>query len=270
MTMVKTALRIGGGLIALYLVIVLAVYVLQTRIFFPAPQDLHDPAPGYEAVTLTTRDGLELMAHWRAPAADQPTVVHFHGNAGSLAGATAENKELAARGFGVLLVEYRGYGGNPGSPSEEGFYEDGRAALAFLVSQSIPPAKTILKGHSIGTGTATQLARETQAGGLILVAPFTSLPAAGSAALPVLPMGLLVTNRFDNLAKLPALTLPILVQHGTGDTTIPYTQGEALAASNPRAELQSLDGADHNLTMDQTVQAAQAEWVSTLGLVPQP
>lgn len=242
------------------------IYFQQGKFIFPAPQKAYPPAPGYEQVTLETEDGLKLAAHWRAPDEGRPSVVHFHGNGGSLLGSAAENALFAAEGYGVLLVEYRGYGGNPGTPSEAGFLHDGRAAMAFLRARAIPTARTIIKGHSIGTGTAVNMALEHEAGALILVAPFTSVTDLTARMMPIFPMRLLIRSAFDNAAKAPRLDRPTLVQHGTHDAVIPQAHGQALSAAIAGSTYQTIAGADHDLTVDPTVQARQLAWLAKLGL----
>lgn len=264
--MVAIGVRILVFLVIVYVGLAAIIFFQQGKFIFPAPQSEYPPAPGYEAVTLETADGLSLTAHWHQRQADQPVLVHFHGNAGDLSGATAENQLFAKQGFGVLLVEYRGYGGNPGTPSETGFREDGRAALAFLKDRSVPPERIVIKGHSIGTGTAVNMASELDAAALILVAPFTSIPDLLTQKMPIFPMRMLVSERFDNRAKLPKLTMPILVQHGTGDTVIPVSHGRALSEAGPNALFESFDGAGHDLTFDREVQVAQSQWLESLGL----
>ncbi|MEO0870574.1 MAG: alpha/beta hydrolase [Pseudomonadota bacterium] len=264
--MVTITVRILIFLAIVYIGLAAIIFFQQGKFIFPAPQITHSPAPGYEAVTLETADGLSLTAHWREPEADQAIVVHFHGNAGDLSASATENQLFAQQGYGVLLVEYRGYGGNPGTPSENGFREDGRAALAFLKDRSIEPERIILKGHSIGTGTAVNMASELDAAALILVAPFTSIPDLLAQKIPIFPMRLLVNERFDNRAKLSKLAMPVLVQHGTGDTVIPVSHGRAVSDAGPNAAFQSFDGAGHDLTFDPEVQAAQLEWLKSRSL----
>lgn len=257
-------LLIFGAIV--YLGLAAIIYFQQGKFIFPAPQQAHAPATGYEAVSLETEDGLTLTAHWRAPDAGRPSVVHFHGNGGSLLGSTAENTIFAAEGYGVLLVEYRGYGGNPGTPSEEGFRKDGRAAMAFLNSKGIPAARTIIKGHSIGTGTAVNVALEHDAGALILVAPFTSVTDLVGRMLPVFPLRALLTSPFDNAGKAGALDLPVLVQHGTADAVIPEAHGQALGAAIAGSTYQSVKGAGHEMSADPAVQARQLAWLVKRGL----
>lgn len=249
-----------------YLAVLAILFAFQSHFIYPAPQQLHIPAPGFEAVTLTTSDDLALNAHWRAPQEGRPVVVWFHGNGGSLAGATNETRLLAEHGYGLLLVNYRGYGGNPGEPSEEGFYRDGRSALAFIAEQGVMSERLILAGNSIGSGTAVQMASEAEAAALLLISPFTSLTDAAERALPVFPVEPLLRDRFDNAAKIAELDLPILVLHGDADRVVPYDHGEDLAAGTPHAEFVGFAGVGHDLTFRRAAQAAQLEWLIKQGL----
>lgn len=262
----RWGLRILGALALAYAAMVGGLYAAQDRFIYPAPQTRHNPAPGFAAEMLTTADGLALQAHWRAPAEGRPSIVFFHGNGGSLALAAQEMRGFAAEGYGVLLVEYRGYGGNPGSPSEEGFYRDGRAAMAFLAKRGIAPARTVIVGHSLGTGTASQMAQEFAPAALVLLAPFTSLPDVAAEAMPLVPARWLVRGRFDNLAKVPGLAVPVLILHGTADRVVPFALGERLAGAAPRATFRALGGAGHMISMEAEVQAAQLEWLAARGL----
>lgn len=260
------ALKVFAGLLLAYLAALALLFGLQSRFIYPAPQLAHDPAPGFQAVTLKTSDGLDLAAHWRAPDKGRPAVVWFHGNGGSLEGATNETRLLARNGYGVLLVSYRGYGGNGGSPGEEGFYRDGRAAMALLEAQGIPAQRTVIIGNSIGSGTAVQMAAEHDAAALILVSPFTSLADVAARAMPIVPVRWLLKDGFDNAAKLPGLDLPILVLHGDADAVVPFELGEALARSNPGADFRRFEGAGHDLSFQAAAQAAQLDWLSARGL----
>lgn len=263
----RRALRFAAMLAVAYGIVLAGLWWAQGSLIYPAPPVRStSPAPGFAAVTLATEDGLSLQAHWRAPADGRATVVYFHGNGGSLEGATHETAVLAERGHGVLLVEYRGYGGNPGTPSEAGFYRDGRAAMAFLAAQGIGPARTVLIGHSIGSGTATEMAQRFAPAALILLAPFTTLPDAAASAIPWVPTALLMRDQFDNRAKLPGLAMPVLVIHGTADDVVPFSLGERLAAARPGTTFRTVKGGGHMISFDPAVQAAQAAWLAGLGL----
>ena len=233
--------------VALYAGAVVLLFVYQRSLLYPANQYRPSPAergvPEMQRVTLRTRDGLDLIAWYAAPRGNRVTVVSFHGN-GDFIGANAGfARQLIDRGFGVLLTSYRGYSGNPGQPSEVGLYEDGRAALDFLQGLD---GRTILQGFSLGSGVAVQLATERKVAGLILEAPFTSAVDVAAAAFPLMPVRLLMLDRFDSLSKIGAVTAPTLVTHGTLDEVIPADQFERLfAAIRAPKTRNTIDGATH-------------------------
>lgn len=246
-----------------YLALVALLAFNQHRILYPAP-----PAQGvpvsFEQVTLQTADGLALHAGYRPARGGLPTVLFFHGNGMVWPDGIYATEMLAARGYGLLLAEYRGYNRNPGSPSEQGLYHDARAALGFLQSRGVAGSDVVLMGLSVGSGPAVQLAVESQVRALILVSPLASLPAAAAAAYPWLPARLVLRDRYDNLAKLPRVGAPILILHGDADELIPLAHAEQLAHANPRAEIVALPGRGHNMAADPEVQRLQLEFLERL------
>ncbi len=264
MTAILIRLLVVGA--ALYLALIILLWTMQAKMIYPAPQEAAPLIPGYEEVSLTTEDGLALRAFYRVASDGLPTLVYFHGNGGSLTGAGVANVALAERGFGVLMVEYRGYGGNPGEPSEEGLYKDGDAAIAWLSALGIPAAQTVIVGNSIGGGVATEMARRHDPAALILVSPFTSLPEAAAANLWWLPAKPLVRDQYRNLDKITQLSIPVLVQHGTRDGLIPQRQGRALAEAASNAQFQSFDGLGHELSFVRSSGEARADWIFALEL----
>src|SRR5690606_32604813 len=140
-------------------------------------------------VSLVTADNLALQAWYRAPLLnDLPTIVYFHGNAGHIGHRAFLVKPYLDQGFGVLLLTYRGYSGNPGTPTEEGLYQDGRAAIEFLRRKEGSERCLVVHGTSIGAAVAVQMALEYPIEGLILQSPFTSLPDVGKYHYPFLPV----------------------------------------------------------------------------------
>ena len=258
------AVRLFVALALAYVGALALLFAFQGRLIYPAPQDLTPPAPGFDAVQLETSDELVLNAHWLPPQDGRPSAVFFHGNAGSLDGSTAATRTLAEQGYGVLLVSYRGYGGNPGKPSEAGLFKDGRAAMAFLAGRGVAPDRTIIIGNSIGSGPATQMAQEFDPAALILVSPFASLVEVASDALPIVPAAALLSDRYANIDKLPQLGMPILIQHGTADTVVPFSQGEKLSRAAAQTDFQSFAGAGHELAYLPEAQVEQARWLAGL------
>ena len=262
--MPRLLITIPLTLIGLYLVAMLLLWSFQRSIIYPAPQNVVAVGEGYREALLDTSDGLSSRAFYREANEGKPTIVYFHGNGGTLQGSMAANAPFADEGYGLLLVNYRGYGGNLGAPSEEGFYEDGRAAMAFLEREGVARGDTILIGNSIGSGTAIQMAQEFAPKALILSAPFTSVPDVARQSMGWLPVDWLAKDRFDNAAKIVDLDLPILIQHGTSDWQIPHSHGQRLAELARNADLQLFDGLGHDLTFTAQAQQGRLAWVASL------
>lgn len=252
-----------GGLFA-SAVVLGGLYFAQASLIYPAPKQAAPVPEGYRQVELATTDGLKLAAVFSPPAPGRKTVVFFHGNGDGWSGASAANRKILAAGYGVLLVEYRGYGANPGKPSEAGFYADGRAALGWLKARGIAPDQTVLIGNSIGSGTATELAKDLRPAGLAIVSGFTSLPDVVAEKVWWAPTGYLVRDRFDNSAKLGKVTAPVLLLHGTDDTMIGPEHARTLAKANPRARLVLVPGFGHELAYMDAAQVVLVDWLKGL------
>ncbi len=252
-----------GALLAL-LAATGALYLAQRSLIYPAPRHFAAIPTGYQQITLHTADGLDLAAIYSPPRAGQRVVLFFHGNGDGWDGAAVANRLNAGAGVGVLLLEYRGYGGNPGQPDEAGFYADGRAALAWLNAQGFAMDRIVLVGNSIGSGAATDLASTTHPAGLVLISAFTSLPAVVGEKLPWLPMRWLVHDRYDNQAKIAAVDAPILLLHGAADTMIGPAHSAALQAANPKARLVVVPEYGHELAYQDVAQRIELAWL--LGL----
>lgn len=223
-----------------YALAVGSLYAFQRRLLFrpdrAAPVLPRDLEGRFRRAAAETADGLAL-ALWYAPpaAAEAPVLLYFHGNDGNVGPRADKVRPYLARGMGVLLAGYRGYGGNPGRPSERGLYADARAARAFLDAQGIAAGRIVYYGESLGSGVAVQLATERAPRALVLEAPYTSVVDVAAARYPWVPVRLLMRDRFDSEAKIGRLAVPILVLHGALDRTTPVRFGERLAAAAPGA-----------------------------------
>lgn len=260
----RPLLIIAGKLATVYVLVVLALFFLQRSMIYPAPSVPAVLPAGFTQVDLNTEDGLTLKAAFLPPGEGKPTAVYFYGNADSWAGASAATAVLAARGYGVLLPDYRGYSGNPGKPHEQGLYHDGRAALRFLEQQGTERRDIILIGNSLGSGVATQLAAEGDARALVLISPYTSLPGVAKERFFWLPVDLLLRDRFDNLEKITEITAPLLVIHGERDDMIGFSHGQALAEASDNGTLISFAEAGHELAYTGVAQEAAVAWLERL------
>jgi len=142
----------------------------------------------------------------------------------------------AQRDTGLLAVEYRGYAGNPGKPSEAGLVLDAASAMQFLAAQGIAPDRIILYGESLGTNIALRTALDFPAAGLVLDAPYTSIADVAASRYPYMPVRLLLKNPFDTLSRVPGLKMPLLVMRTLQDKTVPPSESLAVfdAAPEPK------------------------------------
>lgn len=240
-------------LLVVVLVVLTAVWGLQRRlIYFPSTAEL-PPAgrvlPGARDVVLQTADGLRLDA-WYLPAGDRSgvTVLVAPGNAGDRSGRAPLAAALAERGLSVLLLDYRGYGGNAGSPSSDGLALDVRAARRWLVDTAGVPADRLLYfGESLGAAVVTELATEHPPAAMLLRSPFTDLAAVGRVHYPWAPVGLLLRDRYPVIDQVRQIDVPVTVVYGTSDTVVPPEQSRAVAdaVAGPVRRV-AVAGADHN------------------------
>lgn len=246
--MALKAFGIIGAILALIYVGVTGLVFFKQRsfIYFPGAE-VRQPTPGIRIVKIQTADGLSLVAGYRQAVGAKPTFIAFHGNGADWQSMAYGLKPLVDDGFGILAVEYRGYQGNPGAPSEQGLYRDGRAALEWLAANGVPEGNVVAVGNSLGSGVALQLATETQLRGLILVSPVSSMVRLASARMPWLPVKMLLRDRYDNLGKLPHLKTSCLILHGDADQVIPIDEGRLLAGRNQAARFVAYPGAGHDL-----------------------
>jgi uncharacterized protein len=238
---IRTALLAGGALCGLaYLGVVGMLYAQQTALEFPADRtaiQLPDGGfAGLQVVSVRTSDGLALHAWYRAPDPGRPTILFLHGNGGNLNGLHAQISRLAIPGCGLMALEYRGYGGNPGVPSGAGLARDADAAMAFLAEHGVASSRVVVYGHSLGTGVATELAARMKVAALVLDSPFTSIAAVAQKRYWYLPAGLLLRSKFPVRALLPHVEAPVLILQGARDRTVPPAMGRAdfMAARDPK------------------------------------
>jgi fermentation-respiration switch protein FrsA (DUF1100 family) len=240
--------------VAVLLLPVALLWTFQRRlIYFPATDPVPSAGavlPGARDVALHTSDGLTLGG-WFVPARSPGrgvTVLVANGNGGDRSMRAPLARALSARGLDVLLFDYRGYGGNPGRPSEAGLARDVRAARKLLVDRMhVPPDRILYFGESLGTAVVTELAAEHPPGGLVLRSPFVDLTAVARVHYPVLPARWLLRDHFRLSSHLRRVQAPVTVVSGTRDATIPPSQSRAVAAAAPvLLEHVEVPGADHN------------------------
>ena len=254
----RTALVLGVIFLA-----VTAVFWTQQRklIYFPFG-DVPDPETiglaGGSPVTFSTSDGLTLNG-WFVTRIPRPrfTAIVFNGNAGNRALRAPLADALARHGLAILLFDYRGFGGNPGSPTEAGLRADARAARDYVLARpDVDAARLVYFGESLGSAVAAELAVAHPPSALILRSPFTSLTDVGQVHYRFLPVRWLLRDRFATLDRMRAIRVPLLVIAGDRDRIVPVDQSRRLhdMANEPKSLL-IVPGADHN---DNTLLAGRA------------
>jgi hypothetical protein len=243
---------IGIPVIA-YLAVLSSLYVFQRHLlYFPdrsRPELAGLAQLGVREVRLTTADGLSLLSWYLLPREGRPVIFYLHGNGGNIGYRGDRMRRFAREGYGVLMLEYRGYGGNPGAPTETGLYEDARAGFDFLQGEAITAGRLVLYGESLGSGVAVQMATEQQIAALILESPFTSIAAVAQYHYPFMPAGRLIWDRYDSLSRIGRVTAPILILRGGRDTVVPPRFSQTLyeAAAEPKESWSAPDAGHVNL-----------------------
>ena len=238
--------------IGIYLIIILIMFIFQrSLLYIPSKQKLdtsYYANTGLKKVELKTSDGLFLKSLFKKPSNnEQNTILVFHGNAGHIGHRVQKFRPFLEEGYGLLLVEYRGYGENSGKPTESGFYKDGQAALDFLSKQNISKPKTILYGESLGCGLATKFSTEDIFKATILEAPYTSIADVAMRQYWYLPAKWLVLDRYDILGIIKNIKSPLLVIHGEKDKVISIEFGKKVFNFAPKPkEAFYITNAGHN------------------------
>lgn len=261
-----------AAFVAVLVSVVVAFWIGQrSLIYFPdrtLPQLSHAGLAQAEAVALETEDGL-VLGGWFVPAPARTGGVHavvFNGNAGNRGHRAELARQFVRRGIGVLLFDYRGYGGNPGRPSETGLRRDARAAVSYLSARvGVDPHRLVYFGESLGAAVAVDLAVSRPPAALVLRSPFSSLASMASIHFGVPAAPWLFRDRYASIEAIPKVTVPVLVIAGDRDGIVPLADSRMLfeAASEPK-RLVVLSGADHNdaaLTDGGDMLDAVAAWI---------
>ena len=257
------------SILALYLFLVLLLYIFQRNlIYLPSKKSVTPAEYGVSQlvpVEFETADGIELQAWFKKAEAGKQTILYLHGNGGHIGHRAFKVKPYIESGFGLLLLSYRGYGGNQGKPTEINLYADGRAALRYLHDQQVPLSKTIVYGESLGTGVAVEIVRNLNINCLILEAPFSSLLDVSAHHYFYVPTKLLLKDRFESEIKIREIIAPILFIHGERDKVVPLKFGMELfnAAPEPK-ELLLIPEAGHNDLYEYSVDQKIKEFIARL------
>jgi len=234
----------------LYLIfssIVIAYFVLLVFIYFYQRNLLYHPSENnyqndkiqfsYDEIFIKVDDKIKLKS-WiiNKNLKKFKTLLFFHGNAGELSNRIYKLNELNKLDINILLISWRGFSGNEGSPTEENLYKDAKAAIKWLNRKEVENNKIILYGESLGTGVAVEIGKKNNFNSIILESPFTSMENAAKIYYPYLPVKLLLKDKYNSISKIKKITTPILIMHGKKDDIVPFSMGKELfeKANNPK------------------------------------
>lgn len=261
--------RIIFQLAILYGVILVVMYVFQRNLQYvpdrrPAGSPHDHGLKQMDAVAVTTADGLDLQAWYQPPREKNgKVVIYFHGNAGHHAHRANKIIHFIEAGYGVYLCGYRGYGGNPGRPSEQGLYADARAGIKWLQAAGITLDQMVFYGESIGTGVAIQMAHEQAPPVVILEAPFSSAVDVARKHYAWLPVDRLMRDRFANIEKIKDIKSDLLIVHGDQDEVTPIILAQNLfdAANHPK-EFITINSGRHSDLYEHRAGHVIVEWLA--------
>jgi uncharacterized protein len=254
--MKRNAVTLTLWLVAIYAAICVTAY-FGNRLFmyFPDPTRVAPVEVGLNGVNeveISVPDGIELIA-WYAPAKDdKPTILYFHGNGANAASRAPKIERIRENGFGVFYLNNRGYGGSKGRPTEENNVADAIAAYEHVTGLGVAPDKIIAYGESLGSGQAVRLAAARPVAAVVLEAPLTSTVDVARSTYFWLPLGLLLTDKYNNEQNIRAVTAPVLVLQGENDAVIPVEMGlRVYRAANEPKRIELFPQATHDDLFDQ-------------------
>ena len=236
------------GVLYLYLCVTYAIHQREYQYTLGGTRSTPEAAAaaGFTEVKIATADGERLDGWWRPPPATERGVVLFlHGTPGTVPDQVWRLDQLKHSGLGILAIDWRGYGGSTGNPTELGLRADARAGFDFIRAAA-PQSKIAVFGESLGTGPAVALARDRAVAGVLLNAPYASVRRLFELRGLPIPYRWLMKDPFDSEALIGGVTAPLLILHGTDDPAIPVAEAHRLydAAHEPKM-IFIADGAGH-------------------------
>jgi fermentation-respiration switch protein FrsA (DUF1100 family) len=270
------ALKVSAVVVVcLYLGMAAILYFTQrSMMYFPDPVHTSPAQAGLsdaQEVELKAADGEYSLAWHVAPRQDRPVILYFHGNGGALRYRVERFHKLIRDGVGLVALEYRGYGGNTGTPTEAGLIADAEAAYAFAAAR-YPAKQIVLWGESLGTGVAVVLAARKPVARVVLEAPFTSAVALAARRYWYMPVRFLMKDQFRSDELIGKVTAPVLILHGARDQVVAFAMGERMfeLTTAPKHIVRFIDGDHEDLDAQGALHAVGRFLAGDLDKAPRP
>ena len=259
--------------VVFYAIFLASLYVFQRRLmYFPsivrASVRVLD-LPDAKSLHLVTSDGERIIAWYNPATGKHPLFLYFHGNGGTLVDRADILRRFASDGSGFLAIDYRGYGGSTGAPSERGLLLDGEATYREALALGYPADRIVIVGESIGTGVAVAVAAEHPIRALVLDSAFSSATDVAAPEFKLLPVRLLMKDTYDSLSRIVRVQEPKLFLHGSDDAIVPIAFDRKLfeAAPEPKTFIE-LEGRGHVVLFGPDVPGMVRDWLATLAPPP--
>ena len=229
-----------SSFIVAYLAVLIFMYFYQRNLLYHPSENNYQNSKiqfDYEEIFIKVDEEIKLKSWLIKKDFDKfKTLIIFHGNAGDLSNRIYKLNELSKLNINILLISWRGFSGNKGSPTEKNLYKDAEAAIKWLNKKDVNNNQIILYGESLGTGVAVEMAKINDFNGIILESPFTSIENSAKIYYPYLPVKYLLKDRYDTISKINMVKSPIMIMHGEKDDVVPFSMGKILfeKANSPK------------------------------------
>ena len=225
-------LKIIIGILVIYTSLLLLLFIFQRNLMYHPDENNYSDDKlevDIKKVKINTSDGLDLLGWFHKKDLKKfKTIIYFHGNAGKLENRIHKLNHFKDMDVNFLIIAWRGFSGNDGKPSEESLYIDGNSAIKWLKNLGLSEKDIIIYGESLGTGVATEIAKNNNFAGLVLETPFTSMIEAAKNFYPYIPVRILLKDKYENDKKIMNINIPVFVMHGEADQIVPFWMGKKI------------------------------------------
>ena len=225
-------LKISIGILVIYSLILVLLFIFQRNLMYHPDENNYSGDKlevDIKKVKINTSDGLDLLGWFHKKDLKRfKTIIYFHGNAGKLENRIHKLNHFKDMDVNFLIIAWRGFSGNDGKPSEENLYIDGNSSIKWLKNLGLSEKDIIIYGESLGTGIATEIAKNNNFAGLVLETPFTSMIEAAKNFYPYIPVRILLRDKYENDKKIKNINIPVFVMHGEADQIVPFWMGKKI------------------------------------------
>jgi len=225
-------LKIIIGILVIYTSLLLLLFIFQRNLMYHPDENNYSGDKlevDIKKVKINTSDGLDLLGWFHKKDLKRfKTIIYFHGNAGKLENRIHKLNHFKDMDVNFLIIAWRGFSGNDGKPSEENLYIYGNSSIKWLKNLGLSEKDIIIYGESLGTGVATEIAKNNNFAGLVLETPFTSMIEAAKNFYPYIPVRILLRDKYENDKKIKNINIPVFVMHGEADQIVPFWMGKKI------------------------------------------